>query len=159
VDYLLFNLLVLGSITDREGYVWSRSPTDLYVIETMPLMQRDNSRMAVCCGFIYWIVTFVIWSLKNWHIITVSWRTLVVNVILIIILLIISSLTPKQHSVHLITSWLRIDGNGSRIIPLNSPGGSTLQYSPVWEFFYLVWLVFEFMTFSSTNKAAVKSVK
>jgi len=51
VDYLLFNLLVLGSITDREGYVWSRLPTDLYVVETMPLMQRDNSRMAVCYSF------------------------------------------------------------------------------------------------------------
>jgi len=45
---LLFNLLILGSITDREGYVWTRSPADLYVIETMPLMQRDNSRTAVC---------------------------------------------------------------------------------------------------------------
>jgi len=51
VDYLLFNLLVLGSITDREGYVWTRLPTDLYVIETMPLMQRDSSRMAVCSVF------------------------------------------------------------------------------------------------------------
>ena len=48
VDYLLFNLLILGSITDREGYVWTRSPADLYVIETMPLMQRENSRTAVC---------------------------------------------------------------------------------------------------------------
>jgi len=47
VDYLLFNLLILGSITDREGYVWTRSLRDLYVIETMPLMQRDNSRMTV----------------------------------------------------------------------------------------------------------------
>jgi len=52
VDYLLFNLLVLGSITDREGYVWTRSPTDLYVIETMPLMQRDSSRMTVCFRFL-----------------------------------------------------------------------------------------------------------
>jgi len=58
VDYLLFNLLVLGSITDREGYVWTRSPTDLYVIETMPLMQRDNSRMAVCYSFI--LVLFLV---------------------------------------------------------------------------------------------------
>ena len=48
VDYLLFNLLILGSITDPEGHVWTRSPTDLYVIETMPLMQKDSSRMAVC---------------------------------------------------------------------------------------------------------------
>jgi len=52
VDYLLFNLLVLGSITDRDGYVWTRSPTDLYVIETMPLMQRDSSRLAVCLSFL-----------------------------------------------------------------------------------------------------------
>ena len=59
MDYLLFNLLVLGSITDREGYVWSRWPTDLYVIETMPLMQRDNSRMAVFYRFFYLLDIFV----------------------------------------------------------------------------------------------------
>jgi len=48
VDNLLFNLLVLGSITDRTGYVWTRSPRDLYIVETMPLMQREVSRAAVC---------------------------------------------------------------------------------------------------------------
>jgi len=47
VDYLLFNLLILGSITDREGYIWSRAPTDLYLIETMPLMQRE-AKNPVC---------------------------------------------------------------------------------------------------------------
>ena len=41
VDFVLFNLLVLGSVTDRDGFVWRRSPLDLYVIETMPLMQRE----------------------------------------------------------------------------------------------------------------------
>jgi hypothetical protein len=48
VDNLLFNLLVLGSITDRTGHVWTRLPSDLYVIETMPLMQREANRSAVC---------------------------------------------------------------------------------------------------------------
>jgi len=42
VDYLLFNLLVLGSITDRDGFVWCRSPLDLYLIETLPLMQIET---------------------------------------------------------------------------------------------------------------------
>ena len=37
VDNLLFNLLVLGSLTDETGYVWRKSSTDLYLIETQPL--------------------------------------------------------------------------------------------------------------------------
>ncbi len=43
VDDLLFNLLILGSITDKEGYVWRKSCADLYVVETMPLLQKDMS--------------------------------------------------------------------------------------------------------------------
>jgi len=65
VDYLLFNLLVLGSITGREGYVWTRSPTDLYVIETMPLMQRDSSRMAVCFSFVLSCHILLLWWLLS----------------------------------------------------------------------------------------------
>lgn len=38
MDYLLFNLLVLGSLTDRRGYLWRKSDNDLYLVETLPLM-------------------------------------------------------------------------------------------------------------------------
>ena len=41
VDDFLFNLVVLGSLTDQEGYVWRRSIYDLYVIEAMPIVVRD----------------------------------------------------------------------------------------------------------------------
>ena len=41
VDDFLFNLVVLGSLTDQEGYVWRRSVYDLYVIEAMPIVVRD----------------------------------------------------------------------------------------------------------------------
>ncbi|KAL3881507.1 hypothetical protein ACJMK2_027939 [Sinanodonta woodiana] len=37
VDYFLFNLLILGCLTDKSGYIWRRSPRDLYLIETMPI--------------------------------------------------------------------------------------------------------------------------
>ena len=43
VDDFLFNLVVLGSLTDQEGYVWRRSVYDLYVIEAMPIVVRDMS--------------------------------------------------------------------------------------------------------------------
>ena len=43
LDHFLFNLLVLGSLTDSDGYVWCRMPHDLYLIENMPLMQKDVS--------------------------------------------------------------------------------------------------------------------
>ncbi|KAL3881508.1 hypothetical protein ACJMK2_027940, partial [Sinanodonta woodiana] len=39
VDFFLFNLLILGCLTDKSGYVWRRSPRDLYLIETMPIGQ------------------------------------------------------------------------------------------------------------------------
>ncbi|KAK7107714.1 hypothetical protein V1264_015588 [Littorina saxatilis] len=45
VDHLLYNLLVLGCVTDRHGQVWLRSPMDLYLVETMPLLdQKDAQR-------------------------------------------------------------------------------------------------------------------
>ncbi|XP_060597648.1 E3 ubiquitin-protein ligase rnf213-alpha-like, partial [Ruditapes philippinarum] len=44
VDYLLFNLLLLGCLTDKTGFVWRKSPTDLYLIETMPLMMQTTNR-------------------------------------------------------------------------------------------------------------------
>ncbi|XP_053396356.1 E3 ubiquitin-protein ligase rnf213-alpha-like [Mercenaria mercenaria] len=44
VDYLLFNLLVLGCLTDKTGFVWRKSPLDIYLIETMPLLMRTTNR-------------------------------------------------------------------------------------------------------------------
>jgi len=41
VDHLLFNLLILRSIGDRNSYIWTRMPHDLYVIECMPLVQKE----------------------------------------------------------------------------------------------------------------------
>ncbi|KAK3096790.1 hypothetical protein FSP39_003301 [Pinctada imbricata] len=42
VDAFLFQLLILGCLTDSSGYVWRKLPCDLYLIETMPLLARDN---------------------------------------------------------------------------------------------------------------------
>jgi hypothetical protein len=35
IDHCLFNLLILGALVDKSGYVWRKLPTDLYLIETM----------------------------------------------------------------------------------------------------------------------------
>ncbi|KAI0241298.1 E3 ubiquitin-protein ligase [Lamellibrachia satsuma] len=43
IDDLLFNLLVLGSLTDKTGYVWRKSSMDLYLIETLPLLWHDSA--------------------------------------------------------------------------------------------------------------------
>ncbi|XP_070188878.1 E3 ubiquitin-protein ligase rnf213-alpha-like [Littorina saxatilis] len=42
VDHLLYNLLVLGCVTDRHGQVWLRSPMDLYLVETIPLLNQKD---------------------------------------------------------------------------------------------------------------------
>ncbi|KAH3728508.1 hypothetical protein DPMN_054465, partial [Dreissena polymorpha] len=44
IDFLLFNLLILDCLMDKNGYVWRRSTADLYLIETMPIMKitREN---------------------------------------------------------------------------------------------------------------------
>ncbi|XP_056014152.1 E3 ubiquitin-protein ligase rnf213-alpha-like isoform X2 [Ostrea edulis] len=41
VDYLLFQLLILGCLTNSTGHVWRKLPYDLYIVETMPLLARD----------------------------------------------------------------------------------------------------------------------
>ena len=41
VDHLLYNLLVLGCVSDDHGKVWLRSPMDLYIVETMPLYDQQ----------------------------------------------------------------------------------------------------------------------
>ena len=45
VDLLLYNLLVLGCITDVHGHVWRRSSSDLYLIEAMPLLEHTESQV------------------------------------------------------------------------------------------------------------------
>ncbi|KAL5009497.1 hypothetical protein ScPMuIL_011802, partial [Solemya velum] len=44
VDFFLFNLLILRCLVDRNGYVWWRSPDDIYLIETMPVLWRDTTQ-------------------------------------------------------------------------------------------------------------------
>ncbi|KAL3881537.1 hypothetical protein ACJMK2_027969, partial [Sinanodonta woodiana] len=41
VDCFLFSLLILGCLTDSFGHVWRRSARDLYLVETMPIMERN----------------------------------------------------------------------------------------------------------------------
>ncbi|KAH3728525.1 hypothetical protein DPMN_054482 [Dreissena polymorpha] len=49
IDFLLFNLLILDCLMDRNGYVWRRSKDDLYLIETMPIIKinRENQTSSV----------------------------------------------------------------------------------------------------------------
>ncbi|XP_052216221.1 E3 ubiquitin-protein ligase rnf213-alpha-like isoform X4 [Dreissena polymorpha] len=39
IDFLLFNLLILKCVVDKQGYVWRREDNDLYLIEVIPEMQ------------------------------------------------------------------------------------------------------------------------
>ncbi|KAH3735693.1 hypothetical protein DPMN_042228 [Dreissena polymorpha] len=50
IDFLLFNLIILGCLVDRSGLVWRRNTDDLYLIETMPIFesQSTNNRDKVC---------------------------------------------------------------------------------------------------------------
>ncbi|KAK7488216.1 hypothetical protein BaRGS_00020523, partial [Batillaria attramentaria] len=47
VDHLLYNLLVLGCVTDHHGKVWLKSPMDMYLVETMPLLDQQDKNMLV----------------------------------------------------------------------------------------------------------------
>ncbi|XP_062574164.1 E3 ubiquitin-protein ligase rnf213-alpha-like [Saccostrea cucullata] len=42
VDYLLFQLIILGCLTDSHGNVWRKLPSDLYLIETTPLLIESS---------------------------------------------------------------------------------------------------------------------
>lgn len=42
VDYLLFQLLILGCLTDSRGYVWRKSPFDLYLVEIIPILTQTS---------------------------------------------------------------------------------------------------------------------
>ena len=44
LDTFLFSLLVLGEISDSEGYVWRKHPGDLYVIEVTAPLHQDILR-------------------------------------------------------------------------------------------------------------------
>ncbi|KAH3784676.1 hypothetical protein DPMN_162640, partial [Dreissena polymorpha] len=44
IDYLLFNLLILGCLTDSKGLVWRRRIDDLYMIETIPSMSYGQNK-------------------------------------------------------------------------------------------------------------------
>ena len=39
---MLFNMLILGSITDHSGYVWLKSKNDLYIVESMPVLCKKT---------------------------------------------------------------------------------------------------------------------
>lgn len=45
VDYLLFQLLVLGCLTDSYGYVWKKSPYDLYLVESLPILSKTTDKV------------------------------------------------------------------------------------------------------------------
>nr|XP_034315108.1 E3 ubiquitin-protein ligase rnf213-alpha-like isoform X1 [Crassostrea gigas] len=42
IDYLLFQLLILGCLTDSRGHVWRKSPIDLYLIEIIPIITQTS---------------------------------------------------------------------------------------------------------------------
>ena len=41
----MYNLLVLGYVTDSHGQVWLRSPMDLYLVETVPLLDQKDPQV------------------------------------------------------------------------------------------------------------------
>ncbi|WAR28467.1 RN213-like protein, partial [Mya arenaria] len=46
IDHLLFNLTMLNTLTDENGYVWRRSVSDMYFIEAMAFKQWEESGSA-----------------------------------------------------------------------------------------------------------------
>lgn len=44
VDAMLFNMLILGSLIDESGYIFNRSETDLYIVETTLPNDKDQVR-------------------------------------------------------------------------------------------------------------------
>ena len=55
LDLLLYNLLVLGCITDIHGHVWRRSSSDLYLIEAMPLLEHTESQVIYFAWPLFWL--------------------------------------------------------------------------------------------------------
>ena len=46
LDSFLFNLLILGMLTDARGRVWRRRPCDLYVVEITDVMAVPATKLA-----------------------------------------------------------------------------------------------------------------
>ncbi|KAK3585584.1 hypothetical protein CHS0354_036771 [Potamilus streckersoni] len=59
VDFLLFNLLILGCLTDRSGYVWRHSPRDLYLIETIPIVESVQARKGGNTSYVHHVFDFL----------------------------------------------------------------------------------------------------
>ncbi|XP_061169142.1 E3 ubiquitin-protein ligase RNF213-like [Saccostrea echinata] len=48
VDYLLFQLLILGCLTNSQGYIWRKSPFDLYLVESLPILSQNKKKNQLC---------------------------------------------------------------------------------------------------------------
>ncbi|XP_041354620.1 E3 ubiquitin-protein ligase rnf213-alpha-like [Gigantopelta aegis] len=47
LDYLLFNLLILGKVSNEKGHIWLRSAMDLYLVEIIPISDvRDHRNIS-----------------------------------------------------------------------------------------------------------------
>ncbi|KAL3881514.1 hypothetical protein ACJMK2_027946, partial [Sinanodonta woodiana] len=59
LDFLLFNLLILGCLTDKSGYVWRRSSRDLYLVETMPILEFIQARKGGSRSYVHHVFDFL----------------------------------------------------------------------------------------------------
>ncbi|KAL3881511.1 hypothetical protein ACJMK2_027943, partial [Sinanodonta woodiana] len=59
VDFFLFNLLILGCLTDKSGFVWRRSPRDLYLIETMPIVELIQAKKGSSAIHVHHVFDFL----------------------------------------------------------------------------------------------------
>ncbi|XP_053396018.1 E3 ubiquitin-protein ligase rnf213-alpha-like [Mercenaria mercenaria] len=53
VDYLLFNLIILGCLVDKTGFVWRKSHIDIYLIEAMPLLTHAVERRGELSRYVH----------------------------------------------------------------------------------------------------------
>ncbi|XP_060604557.1 E3 ubiquitin-protein ligase RNF213-like [Ruditapes philippinarum] len=59
VDNLLFNLCILECLTDMAGYVWRKSPTDIYLIENMPLLVEETNKRGKELHYVHAMLSFL----------------------------------------------------------------------------------------------------
>ncbi|KAL3881512.1 hypothetical protein ACJMK2_027944 [Sinanodonta woodiana] len=59
LDFFLFNLLILGCLTDKSGYVWRRSSRDLYLVETVPILEFIQARKGGSTSYAHHIFDFL----------------------------------------------------------------------------------------------------
>jgi len=72
LETLLFNLLILGEITDDRGRVWRRNPYDLYILEiTDPLPKVCDYEYIQLCS-IHMANLFVRIVIQNIFVATLS---------------------------------------------------------------------------------------